>query len=108
MSALPPGFSVTVAGRVVFDDGRESAWRQVWQISTPTEKASGQVHLSAGEMRKIFQLGKPCYLTPKMGRPGWNVRKTFPVSEVKRGIGFIQVLDGMARKFTATRAQVRV
>ena len=55
--------------------------RRIWKVKRYEAR-----HLSGGELRKISEGLGGRYGTAKTGRPGWNIRQTFPRDSGRRGL----------------------
>lgn len=60
--------------------------RRIWKVE---EIGINHGFLTAGNVLKLGEGIGPRFATVKTGRPGWNVRQSFPKDSVRRGIGFI-------------------
>lgn len=91
-------------GRVLYDNGWKA--HPVWQIQTYDTR-----HLSPAELNSIARArttAAPVFLTPKSGRVGWNVRKTFPAFCLRKRIPFLVVFGGEVVRLSPTNENVMV
>lgn len=100
-----PGFRISDSGRITFHTDEDRSFVDVWQVHNFDVR-----HLTGGERNAIARARTtqaPVFLTPKMGRPGWNVRTTFPNDLPTRKIPFLVVFAGEIVRLAPTNEQVR-
>lgn len=101
---LPEGFRKQ--GEYIVTDAFGD-WCVIWKA----EKVNLALPRFGSEGRKAYALAfeeGEAYLTPKGGRPGWNVRKTFPRREaIERKLPFVLVTPNGSFHFSTRGSTVK-